>query len=129
VGLENGQPMNEIKSLDRRNLDRLKLVYYLRVYERSTQKSIGSVVDISPQGMKLLCDKAFALETPYSFSILLPEGSILGESIAIEAQCRWCKQKDDQGSYEAGFEFTKKIESGVYVIKALIEDLVKRYPA
>ena len=117
--------MNEIKSLDRRNLERLKVVYYLRVYDRATQKSIGSVVDISTQGMKILSDASFALETPWAFSILLPEGSIFGESIAIDAQCRWCKEKNADGSYEAGFEFMKKVDGGIYIIKALIDDLLQ----
>ena len=120
-----GQSMNETKSLDRRNLDRLKLVYYLRLYDRATQKPIGSVLDISTQGMKILSDTTFALETPYAFSILLPEGSIFGESIIIDAQCRWCKQKVTGEGCEAGFEFTKKVDSGIYVVKALIEDLLR----
>jgi len=121
----NGAIMNEIKSLERRNLDRLKLFYYLRVYIQSSRELIGSVVDISMQGMKIISEKSFALESRFSFSILLPEGSILGESISLEAQCRWCKDASLEGSYEAGFEFTEKVDSGIFVVKALIADLQK----
>jgi hypothetical protein len=54
--------------------------------------------------------------------INLPEGSILGESVAIEAQCRW--RTDLQNNFEAGFEFVNKVDGGIYVIKTLIDDLV-----
>ena len=123
--IKNGIHMNEIKSLERRNLDRLKLFYYLRVYDRSTQELVGSVVDISTRGMKLISEKSFAIDSRHGFTILLPEGSIFGESITIDAQCRWCKEHKETASSEAGFEFIAKVESGIYVVKALIADLQK----
>jgi hypothetical protein len=56
----------------------------------------------------------------------LPEGSIVGESIVLDAQCRWRKDTEVEGSSEAGFEFTEKVDSAIYVVKALIEDLQKK---
>jgi hypothetical protein len=115
--------MNETKTPERRNIKRLKLVYYLQVYERTTNAPIGSVVDISTQGMKLVSEKYYPPETVFSMSILLPEGSIFGESVEIDGRCRWCTEEPETSSYECGFEFIKKADSGVFVVKALIDDL------
>jgi hypothetical protein len=117
--------MNESKKSDRRNIDRLKLFYYLRVYDRQTQESIGSVVDISSHGMKVVGDKYFLPESIRPFTILLPEGSILGDSVEIDGRCKWCNEDKANASFESGFEFVKKAESGVFAVKALIDDLQK----
>jgi PilZ domain len=114
--------MNEQRSLERRNLDRIKLIYYLRVYDRDSNEFVGSVFDLSMHGMKLICEKPFIVNSRYCMKINLPEGSILGESVAIEAQCRW--RTDLQNNFEAGFEFVNKVDGGIYVIKTLIDDLV-----
>jgi hypothetical protein len=117
--------MNETKIPERRNIKRLKLVYYLQVYDRATRVSLGSVVDISTHGMKLVSESYFPPESVFSMSILLPEGSIFGESVEIDGRCRWCTEEPESGSYESGFEFVKKADSGVFVVKALIDDLQK----
>ncbi len=111
--------------MERRNLDRLKLFYYLRVYDRTSQELKGSVVDISPKGMRLISDTEMKTDTIYFFKILLPEGSIFGDSMAIDARCRWCNEDHANKSFESGFEFVTTAGSSVYVVKALIEDLHK----
>ena len=117
--------MHEKESPERRNINRLKLFYYLRVYDRATRDSVGSVVDISPLGMKMIGDKYFLPDSVGNLSILLPEGSILGDSLEIDARCRWSKENKEDGSFESGFEFVTKADSGVFVVKALIDDLQK----
>jgi len=119
--------MNETKSPERRNFKRLKLVYYLQVYDRSTRDIIGSVVDISTKGMKVVGEKYFFPESVFPMSILLPEGSIFGEAVEIDGRCRWCTEDRESASYESGFEFAKQAESGVFVVKALIDDLEKNH--
>ena len=126
--LENECSMNEQRSLERRNLDRIKLFYYLRVYDRDTREFAGSVFDLSIQGMKLVSERLFTVQSLYYLKILLPEGSILGESIDIDAQCRWRSDGDQKNTFEAGFEFVKKVDSGIYIIKNLIEELLGRKP-
>ena len=115
--------MNEQRSLERRNLERIKLFYYLRVYDRDTGEFVGSVYDLSLQGMKLVSERFFSVNSLYYLKVLLPEGSILGDSITIDAQCRWRSDSEKKDSFEAGFEFVKKVDGGIYVIKKLIEDL------
>jgi hypothetical protein len=109
---------------ERRYIDRLNCFYYLRVYNQSNMELVGSVVDISTRGMKIIGRKSFAIDACGNFMLLLPEGSIFGDSISIEALCRWCNDRDD-GSSESGFEFTSKVGSGIHVIKLLIDDLQK----
>ena len=119
--------MNEQRSLERRNLDRIKLVYYLRVYDRDSGEFVGSIFDLSTRGMKLISEKLFAVNSCYTMIIHLPEGSILGESIAVDAQCRW-RSNGPENSCETGFEFINKVDSGIYVIKTLLDDLQEKHP-
>ena len=113
------------KAKERRNLERLKPYYYLRVYNFDSDEYIGSVSDISPRGMRIVSIVEYEKGKRNKFKLHLPEESILGSTIVIEGRCRWTKPGEEDKTFESGFEFVGQVASGIYAVQALIKDLKK----
>jgi hypothetical protein len=111
---------------ERRSLERLKPYYYLRVYNVDTHRYVGSVVDISLKGMRLLSDMPFDSGKHYNFRMRLPEDSFFGKTVTVAAKSRWCKPTDAPQSFESGFEFPGDVGPGILTIKALLDDLKEK---
>ena len=108
---------------EKRDLERVRCFYYLKVYEKKTLKDIGSVVDITVKGMKIISENPFCSDNSHQFVIKLPKGYIRGHSFEINAELRWCqKKRSDDEYYEAGFKFINADKTCVLFIKSLISD-------
>lgn len=88
---------------DQRKENRTHLVYYLRVFERSSRTLFGHVVDISPSGMLITSDKPMSATS--SYHLALEDISALDHlaTLDLEAECRWCQEDSPAGLYDAGF--------------------------
>jgi hypothetical protein len=111
---------------ERRSLERLRPYYYLRVYDDGGDDYVGSVVDISVKGIRMVGESRFRVSKKYTFTMKLPEGSFFGDSVRVAAECRWCKENGDDGSFETGFRFKKDVHQGVFTIKGIVDDLRSR---
>ncbi len=107
---------------ERRTLERIRCYYYLKVYNKDNNQDIGSVIDISRKGMRLISEIPFTADSHYHLTIKLPKGYIHGYSFDIDAEARWCEKKEDDDYYEAGFKFINAKKSGIVFIKMLIDD-------
>lgn len=108
---------------EKRKIERIRCYYYLKVYDKPSSVDIGSVVDISVKGMRLVGEKEFPLDTEFDFLVKLPKGYILGDSFDIKAKSRWCSRNNEDANYfETGFEFIVAERKGVVFLKTLIND-------
>jgi hypothetical protein len=107
---------------EKRDLERVRCYYYLKVYEKDSLNDIGSVVDITVKGMKIISENPFNQDKSYQFVIRLPKGYIRGHSFDINAQLRWCQKSSGSEFYEAGFKFLNAEKTCVLFIKSLISD-------
>lgn len=107
---------------EKRKFERIRCYYYLKVYDRDTRKDIGSVIDISTNGIKIIGEGPFTANTMYHFSIHLPKGYMSGNSVEMNAEARWCNKNPEENYYEAGFKFSHANKSGIICIKSLIND-------
>jgi len=110
---------------DKRNLKRVEPYYYLRVYDGETKEYVGSVIDISKKGMKLLSERPFLIHTSYRLRLPLPDDSIFGDSLEVEARACWSVPLKESAGYETGFEFEQPVNDGVFAIESIIRDLKK----
>jgi hypothetical protein len=94
----------------------------LKVYNKKTKRDIGSIVDISLNGMRLISEEEFSEDSPYHFVIKLPKGYIHGYSFDIDADMRWCRKAEEEQFYEAGFKFINADKSCVTFLQMLISD-------
>jgi hypothetical protein len=81
------------------------LLYDLPIYEAHGSEIVGTVVDITEEGVQVAGIKASVNETR-SFLIDSTRTVTLKTPLMFEAICRWAKQEGPDGLPEAGFEIT-----------------------
>jgi len=109
---------------EKRSIERIRCYYYLKVYDKESKADVGSVVDISMKGMRLVGENQFPPDVTYRFLVKLPKGYILGDSFDINATARWCNKSEEKNKtyYEAGFEFAEAERKGVIFLRSLLND-------
>lgn len=104
---------------DKRKEKRQKLIRYLRVYDRATDRFVGHLVNISNSGMLLVSEAPFPGQEIFQFWV-----EIVAERMALTARSVWCSMDETVDSFHTGFEFVEmtpemetKIECLVYALK------------
>lgn len=83
---------------------RTHLVYYLRVFDRSDNSLFGHVVDLSPKGMLITCDRELDQNQKYQLAI---EDTTLMDRLDVinfNAECKWFAKDHNSELTDGGFE-------------------------
>jgi hypothetical protein len=88
---------------ERRKVRRRHVIYYSRVYERTTGELIGHVIDITPEGIKLISEQPIPLHAHFHFRIDLPDDLMSKEYMFFEAESVWCSPDVNPDFYNTGF--------------------------
>ncbi len=91
----------------RRTGRRQKPVGYLEVYDQNSEGFLGSLVDITPGGLRLLAQNSPVLGRKYTMRLRLPQPILGGDAIRFVAACRWqtaCNLPLMRDHFHAGFE-------------------------
>ena len=84
--------------MDRRKNQRRAPDEYITVYDESTGQLIGSLANMSTDGLKLVTDQAIKPGTTLKCRINL-ETDIMGyKEIYFSAECRWCRKNVAAGA-------------------------------
>jgi hypothetical protein len=100
-------------------LKRNKCKVYFRVVNEETGELIGHLVDITIQGLRVICEKPVHPDAIFHLRLILPVEVEGAREFTLSAMSRWCSQDNVSGFYNAGFEFrnvslkTTKIIEGV----------------
>lgn len=92
--------------IEKRTIQRHHLSYYLQVYNTCTQKPLGHIVNISPQGMMLVSQRRLLTHVIFSLEIRLPEPLLEGKLIQFDGLSHWCQADITPGCYDTGFSFS-----------------------
>jgi hypothetical protein len=87
-----------------RKIQRRHLIYYLRVFEQDTDRQLGSLVDITPEGIMLVSDKPVELGRTYSLRMELPTEVYNEGTMLFDAVCVWSKNDVNPEFYDSGFK-------------------------
>lgn len=109
---------------ERRKSQRRVLYRYLEVFEGKTKRPVGRLINLTPEGMLLMCEKAIGQNAPLKLRINLPAGVWDSKAITVEGECRWSGQSYNPDYFDAGFKFTKVPEAASEAI-----DLMLRFQA
>jgi hypothetical protein len=106
----------------KRKMKRIHLIYHLLVFDDETGNLIGNLVDITDEGIRLMCRQAIEPGVRLRFRMVLPahldEGS---REIRFDAQCVWCKDNIYSDFFGAGFHIEKLSDEQLSVLRALIQ--------
>ena len=106
---------------DERNDQRIFLLFYLEIYCNETQRFIGSVMDLSPSGMRLCCKNPVKVDEILNCRMVLPMPPMTRQEISFRTRVIWCERAFNPNFYDIGTQFHELAESDLEIIKNLIE--------
>ncbi len=107
--------------IEKRKLTRLKLLYHLRVFDRSNFKLLGHLADIHTEGMRVISEQPLKTNAVHDIRIALPETIGCTEEIHFSAQVLWCKKYVNPLFSQAGFQIQHMSAEYVQIIESLIQ--------
>ncbi len=116
---------------ERRNSTRWEINNYpkyqgdecFRIVDISTNRSIGKLVDISADGMRIVSNIPLEKGARFKFRIDLPREVGGCDQLNVSARNVWCREDDELNSYQAGFEFQSTFPHHADIIELLFNDL------
>jgi hypothetical protein len=107
---------------DKRKLKRRYIMFYSRVFDRSTGMMIGYLSDITPGGAMIISEEPNTTKTLYRLVMDLPEDVFDKENLSFEAKCVWSKQDANPHFYMSGFQMENIAAEDTEIIERIIED-------
>ena len=94
---------NTPRGKERRGLVRHQLCDYLTVYNRNTMREMGSIGNISSNGLMLISTVPVLIGAIYNMRIMLPDGEGGLTMIDFDARCHWCKPDVSPEYFDSGY--------------------------
>ena len=107
---------------EKRNVKRWHTLQYLKVFNQQSEKPVGRLVNISTEGMMLMCEKPVKTDTAYRLRLVLSEESGNKKPITVEAISRWCEKSVNPDFFDAGFQLKNVSRENADDIEQLIQD-------
>jgi len=106
-----------------RSLKRRHLIYYLRVFDRSSGKLLGHLVDVTTQGMMLISEAPLPDEAEFQLRMDLPPGLFAMDTWEVTARSIWSRPDINPAFWDTGFQFSGFTRDDELVVS----DLVRYY--
>jgi hypothetical protein len=84
---------------------------------------VGRLVDITPDGIRLVSEHEISVDTIFELRLILPEGFADGEYLDFEAKSVWCKRSANPSLFETGFLLINDSATQIKIIEDLIADI------
>jgi len=99
---------------------------YFKVYDRITDKSLGYMIDISSEGMKILSRIFIHENTAYKIRVELPEEVKGSDQLLVDVRSVWCERDPESERYRAGFAFVSTFPHHEEIIQLLFDQTDER---
>ena len=108
--------------LDKRHIKRSHLIYYLRVFDRITNETLGHLVDITPEGAMLISESTIPVNTHFEFRMMLPAEIFGRTTLDFDAESLWCKRDTNPDFFDTGFRLLNVELRDTAIIARLIDE-------
>jgi hypothetical protein len=102
-----------------RRIERHQLPYYLKVYNRITDKPMGYIGNVSLDGLLLISELRMLVGARFDMRIKIPGCDGVQHYIDFSATCQWCREDVTPGGYDSGFELVAPSAEYVEMVDAL----------
>jgi hypothetical protein len=113
---------SKVETDDRRAVMRRHLIYYLRVWDRNTDKLLGHIVDINTGGFMLISEKKVELEQAFDLEIRWNDPDDNEVKIEFKAESRWSSNDVNSAFFDTGFKLLGPTDDVLEPIKKMIEE-------
>ena len=104
-----------------RRLKRRHLIYYLRVFDHDTGALLGHLVDVTAEGMMLVCEAPIREGATFSCTMGMPSAAQAPLTMSFAARCVWCKKDLNPDFYAAGFKIDNMSQPDLDSLANLVE--------
>ncbi len=105
---------------NKRQLKRVHLIYYLRIFDKDSGENVGHLVDITTQGIMMISEETIPSGKNFFLRMQLPTTITGREVIEFTAHCLWSKKDINPDFYVSGFKINSITTQEVKTITALI---------
>ncbi|WP_067514391.1 PilZ domain-containing protein [Endozoicomonas ascidiicola] len=85
-----------------RSIQRHQLQEYLKVYNRNTMRVMGSIGNISCNGLMLISSVPVLIGAVYNMRVIMPGDGDL-KYLDFDARCHWCKPDVGPEYFDSGY--------------------------
>lgn len=107
---------------EKRNLKRRHLIYYLEVFDRESNQLIGNLIDITPNGIKLITESPLETGQLYRLKMILPKTIQEKTELVFDAQSIRCDKDINPNFYITGFKLTNVSKDHHSIVDQLIDN-------
>lgn len=108
---------------ERRKSKRRFIMYYTRIFDRSTGAILGYLIDLSPEGAMVVSEQPFTTQKLYRLRMDVPEEFEAQACLDFEAVCVWSRTDTaDPRFYESGFHLEDVPEEDITLILRIINE-------
>ncbi|UUY06577.1 PilZ domain-containing protein [Pseudomonas sp. J452] len=102
-----------------RSIERHQLPYYLKVFNRITDKPMGYIGNVSLDGLMLISQLPMLVNARFDMRLKIPgrDGHI--HNVDFYATCQWSREDITPGSYDSGFALVAPPSDYVEMVDAL----------
>ncbi len=97
----------ESATMEKRTVERRRLVFYLRVFDQDSKGIMGHLTDISTAGLMLVSVRPIQLDAEFSVRVILPKEVSGRNELQLKIQCIWCRPDAIPSFHVAGFQYTE----------------------
>lgn len=110
---------SEFNMFTERRIERHQLPYFLKVFNRFTDRPIGYLGNVCDQGLMLISQLPMLVDADFELRLKLPgtEGQL--HTIELTARCVWCREDVTPHSYDSGFVLFHPPADYVALVSAL----------
>ncbi len=89
---------------NQRKIERHQLPYYLKVFNRYTDKPLGYIGNLSEDGLMLISPYPMLRNARFEMRLKVPTQDGQVRHIDLSATCQWSQEDVTPGSYDSGFQ-------------------------
>lgn len=90
--------------MDSRRLPRAQLAYYMPVHELESGEEVGRIVDITPEGLRLVCEAPIEEDEDYMLVLETQDDNGVIRRLELETVSVWCRPDTNSDFFAAGFQ-------------------------
>ena len=107
---------------DKRRLKRRHLIYYLRVFDRTSNQILGHLVDVTQEGAKLISENPISTKKRFQLRMILPAEIFGRDHLDFEAESLWSNPDINPDFHDTGFRLIGVDNRDMLVIARLINE-------
>lgn len=102
-----------------RRIERHQLPYYLKVFNRITDKPMGYIGNVSLDGLMLISQLPMLVGARFDMRLKIPGQDAQVHHIDFSATCQWSREDVNPGTYDSGFALVAPPTEYVEMVDAL----------